>query len=182
MHMSWNIIVRFLECYIYHNQSIGVCHFIISLNLWVRRLMHHYIYLVLFNFVLLNSKFPRTFIRHESRSCFSLLIIVWHEWISSVITWKLKVVWNPQKAPSIKLVFWHLPLPGWLKVNTDGAASGSPRIPSYGGIFRNYWGLLRVVSPIIWNMVSLMRLRFIIYGYDSWDGLGSLLEEVLDWS
>ena len=44
---------------------------------------------------------------------------------------------RPSKAPVIKSVVWSPPPPGWIKVNTDGAAMGSPGV---GG-----WGLVVVV-------------------------------------
>ena len=43
----------------------------------------------------------------------------------------------PSKAPVIKSVIWSPPAPGWIKVNTDGAAMGSPGVGGCGGIFRN---------------------------------------------
>ena len=44
---------------------------------------------------------------------------------------------RPSKAPVIKSVIWSPPAPGWIKVNTDGAAMGSPGVGGCGGIFRN---------------------------------------------
>jgi ribonuclease HI len=44
---------------------------------------------------------------------------------------------RPSKAPVIKSVVWSPPAPGWIKVNTDGAAIGSPGVGGCGGIFRN---------------------------------------------
>ena len=44
---------------------------------------------------------------------------------------------RPSKAPVIKSVVWSPPAPGWIKVNTDGAALGSPGVGGCGGIFRN---------------------------------------------
>ena len=43
----------------------------------------------------------------------------------------------PSKAPVIKSVVWSPPAPGRIKVNTDGAAIGSPGVGGCGGIFRN---------------------------------------------
>ncbi|KAI9192216.1 hypothetical protein LWI28_019629 [Acer negundo] len=43
----------------------------------------------------------------------------------------------PSKAPVIKSVIWSPPAPGWIKVNTDGVAMGSPGFGGIGGIFRN---------------------------------------------
>jgi len=33
-------------------------------------------------------------------------------------------------------VIWEFPSPDWVKINTDGAARGSPGIAAYSGIFR----------------------------------------------
>ncbi|KAK3185057.1 hypothetical protein Dsin_032343 [Dipteronia sinensis] len=44
---------------------------------------------------------------------------------------------RPSKAPVIKSVVWSPPTPGWIKVNTNGAAMGSPGVGGYGGILRN---------------------------------------------
>ena len=40
-------------------------------------------------------------------------------------------------APVIKSVVWSPPTPGWIKVNTDGVAMGSPGVGGCGGIFQN---------------------------------------------
>ena len=42
---------------------------------------------------------------------------------------------RPARAPNIKSVIWSPPAPGWIKVNTDGAAIGSPGVGGCGGIF-----------------------------------------------
>ncbi|KAI9166096.1 hypothetical protein LWI28_026195 [Acer negundo] len=44
---------------------------------------------------------------------------------------------RPSKAPVIKSVIWSRPVPGWIKVNIDGAAVGFPGVGGCGGIFRN---------------------------------------------
>ncbi|KAK0608113.1 hypothetical protein LWI29_025664 [Acer saccharum] len=38
---------------------------------------------------------------------------------------------------ALKSVIWSPPAPGWIKVNTDGAASSSPGVGGCGGVFRN---------------------------------------------
>ncbi|KAK3221397.1 hypothetical protein Dsin_008422 [Dipteronia sinensis] len=43
---------------------------------------------------------------------------------------------GPGKAPVIRSVVWSPPAPGWIKVNTDGAALGSPRVGGCGGVFQ----------------------------------------------
>ncbi|KAK2637349.1 hypothetical protein Ddye_032141 [Dipteronia dyeriana] len=40
------------------------------------------------------------------------------------------------KAPVIRSVVWSLLAPRWIKVNTDGAALGSPGMGGYGGVFQ----------------------------------------------
>ncbi|KAK3198463.1 hypothetical protein Dsin_021878 [Dipteronia sinensis] len=44
---------------------------------------------------------------------------------------------RPSKAPVIKSVVWSPPASGWIKVNTDSAAMGSPGVGGCGGIFQN---------------------------------------------
>ena len=42
------------------------------------------------------------------------------------------------KAPSIVKMQWKPPDPGWIKINTDGSADGSPGMAGCGGIFWTY--------------------------------------------
>ncbi|KAK3225743.1 hypothetical protein Dsin_005605 [Dipteronia sinensis] len=44
---------------------------------------------------------------------------------------------RPARAPVIRSVIWSPPAPGWIKVNTDGAALSSPGVGGCGGVFRN---------------------------------------------
>ena len=44
---------------------------------------------------------------------------------------------RPPRASVIKSVVWSPPSPGWVKVNTDGVALGSPSVGGCGGVFRN---------------------------------------------
>ncbi|KAK3222115.1 hypothetical protein Dsin_009140 [Dipteronia sinensis] len=44
---------------------------------------------------------------------------------------------RPARAPVIRSVIWSPPAPGWMKVNTDGAALSSPGVGGCGGVFRN---------------------------------------------
>ncbi|KAK3221956.1 hypothetical protein Dsin_008981 [Dipteronia sinensis] len=43
---------------------------------------------------------------------------------------------RPGKAPVIRSVVWSPPALGWIKVNTDGAALGSPCVGGFVGVFR----------------------------------------------
>ncbi|XP_065881590.1 F-box/LRR-repeat protein At4g14096-like isoform X2 [Euphorbia lathyris] len=47
---------------------------------------------------------------------------------------------RPPLAPNIIPVHWLKPPPGWIKVNVDGSAFGTPGEAGAGGIFRNYRG------------------------------------------
>ena len=55
----------------------------------------------------------------------------------------LRVQAKPPRAPRIVEVQWQLPPPGWLKVNTDGSAFGSPGLAGCGGIFRTPRGFFK---------------------------------------
>lgn len=52
----------------------------------------------------------------------------------------LMVKGHPKKQIHIKQVLWIAPSPGWIKVNTDGAAHGSPGVAASGGLFRDSRG------------------------------------------
>ncbi|XP_024019488.1 uncharacterized protein LOC112091032 [Morus notabilis] len=47
------------------------------------------------------------------------------------------------KAPQIVEVQWSLPILGWIKINTDGAANESPGLAGCGDIFKTYWGFCK---------------------------------------
>ncbi|KAL6205681.1 hypothetical protein ACLB2K_022935 [Fragaria x ananassa] len=47
---------------------------------------------------------------------------------------------RPSKAPKIIEVMWHVPSIYQVKLNTDGAARGSPGLAGFGGIFRDHLG------------------------------------------
>ncbi|KAK3221988.1 hypothetical protein Dsin_009013 [Dipteronia sinensis] len=53
-----------------------------------------------------------------------------------LILHRLGLSGRPGKAPIIRSVVWSPPAPRWIKVNTDGAALGSPGVGDYGGVFR----------------------------------------------
>ncbi|PON37487.1 Ribonuclease H-like domain containing protein [Trema orientale] len=55
----------------------------------------------------------------------------------------LHVQLKPPKAPRIIEVHWRVPPAGWLKVNTDGAAFGSPGLAGCGGVFRTSRGFFK---------------------------------------
>ncbi|XP_019459896.1 PREDICTED: uncharacterized protein LOC109359653 [Lupinus angustifolius] len=55
-------------------------------------------------------------------------------------------------APVITEVRWLLPNPGWVKINTDGAAHGSPGHAGGGGIFRDCHGEMLGCFAIYMNI------------------------------
>ncbi|KAF1866422.1 hypothetical protein Lal_00017805 [Lupinus albus] len=58
--------------------------------------------------------------------------------LSFVILREFNIKPNFQKAPRIKEVIWIAPIVGWIKINTDGAAHGSPGPAGGGSIFHFY--------------------------------------------
>lgn len=54
----------------------------------------------------------------------------------------LRVTGHPGKALTILQVDWRPPPCGWIKVNTDGAARGTPGHAGGGGIFRDRSGAI----------------------------------------
>ncbi|KAI9166139.1 hypothetical protein LWI28_026893 [Acer negundo] len=67
---------------------------------------------------------------------------------------------RPSKAPVIKSVIWSTPAPSWIKVNTDGAAMGSPGFGGCGGIFRNYRAFMKGCFAIPLGQVFAFRLSY----------------------
>ncbi|KAK3189490.1 hypothetical protein Dsin_029051 [Dipteronia sinensis] len=59
----------------------------------------------------------------------------------------LSLVWRAVSddnwAPVIRSVIWSPPAPGWIKVNTDGAALSSPGVGGCWGVFRNCRALVK---------------------------------------
>ncbi|KAK3183818.1 hypothetical protein Dsin_031104 [Dipteronia sinensis] len=56
---------------------------------------------------------------------------------------RLHVSGRPSKAPRILEVNWRPPLPSCLKVNTDGAAFGSPGLAGCAGFFCTCRGFVK---------------------------------------
>ena len=54
----------------------------------------------------------------------------------------------PAKSPFIIPVHWNPPPPGWLKINIDGAAKGSPGHAGCDGIFRTCRGFVKSTFSI----------------------------------
>lgn len=59
---------------------------------------------------------------------------------------RLQVRGNPSRSPVATSVFWHPPLWGWIKVNTDGTALGNSGISGCNVVFRK---LLRFFPGLI---------------------------------
>lgn len=55
----------------------------------------------------------------------------------------LRIKDNPRNVPSVKAMWWNLPLPSWIKVNIDMAVLGNPNIFSCSGVFCNYWDFVK---------------------------------------
>ena len=53
----------------------------------------------------------------------------------------LRIVGRPSNAPRIIEILWKSHSLGWIKVNTDGAASGSLGLAGSACVFRNCRGL-----------------------------------------
>lgn len=56
---------------------------------------------------------------------------------------RLNIKGRVGKAPKIIEVQWLPPNPGWIKVNTDGSANGSPGPASCSCVFRTYRGFCK---------------------------------------
>ncbi|KAK9930542.1 hypothetical protein M0R45_027578 [Rubus argutus] len=53
---------------------------------------------------------------------------------------RIGILGRPSKAPKIIEVIWQSPSVFQVKINTDGAARGSPGLAGFGGIFRDHLG------------------------------------------
>ena len=60
-----------------------------------------------------------------------------------IIIKNLNLKVNPPKAPRIVEVCWRGPLPGWIKVNTNGGAFGSSGFAGSAGLFSTYRGFVK---------------------------------------
>ncbi|KAK3221981.1 hypothetical protein Dsin_009006 [Dipteronia sinensis] len=52
-----------------------------------------------------------------------------------LILHRFGLIGRPSKALVIRSVIWSPPAPGWIRVNTNGAALGSPGVGGCGGVF-----------------------------------------------
>ncbi|KAK3220860.1 hypothetical protein Dsin_014830 [Dipteronia sinensis] len=59
-----------------------------------------------------------------------------------LILHRFDICGRPARTPVIKSVIWWPLAPGWIKVNTDGAALSSSGAGGCGGVFRNYRGFV----------------------------------------
>ena len=84
-----------------------------------------------------------------------------------------KIHSSVSRAPKIIEMEWKRPNIGWIKVNMDEAANGSPGIAGCGGIFRTYRGFckgcfakpLRVLYAFevkLWGVITAVKysIRF----------------------
>ncbi|KAK3204772.1 hypothetical protein Dsin_018818 [Dipteronia sinensis] len=55
---------------------------------------------------------------------------------------------RPGKVLVIRSVVWSPPTPGWIKVNTDSAALGSPGVESCGGVFQTCRSFVKVCFAV----------------------------------
>ncbi|KAL5172722.1 hypothetical protein HKD37_16G045418 [Glycine soja] len=47
------------------------------------------------------------------------------------------IIGRPRPAPKVILVILYPPFFEWVKVNTNGATCGSPRVAACGGVFKD---------------------------------------------
>ncbi|XP_057770241.1 uncharacterized protein LOC130990060 [Salvia miltiorrhiza] len=66
-----------------------------------------------------------------------------HSWKDYLTTRSLGVVSRASPPPLMIEVYWWPPAGQWIKVNTDGSASGSPGFLAAGAVFRDKFGWVR---------------------------------------
>ena len=71
-----------------------------------------------------------------------------------VILRRLQISGIYRSFPVAFPVIWLLPLPGWVKINYDGAAIGSPGRAAAGGLCRDF------TSSVIFSFASPVGVRF----------------------
>lgn len=119
-------------------------------NLWISGIISTiWIIWKIRNEVIFEDKFPST-------HC--ALVLLWHcireaDYIDSgtmnnslanlLILKTFKLSNRVSRAPRIIEIQWKSPTVGWIKVNTDGSANGSPGIAGCGGIFGTYIGFCK---------------------------------------
>ncbi|GMN67783.1 hypothetical protein TIFTF001_036843 [Ficus carica] len=60
-----------------------------------------------------------------------------------IILKQFKIAYKIKRAPAIIEVQWKVPTMSWIKINTNGAANGSPGMAGCRGIFRTYRGFCK---------------------------------------
>ena len=75
---------------------------------------------------------------------------------------RLQVDGRTTKALCILEIIWCPPLPGWLKVNMDGAAFGGPSLAGCAGVFRTCRNFINValLFPLAFALIS--RLSWLL--------------------
>ncbi|XP_057811785.1 uncharacterized protein LOC131026023 [Salvia miltiorrhiza] len=66
-----------------------------------------------------------------------------NEWSDYLTLRSIGVASRPAPPPDYVSVHWWPPNIGWIKVNTDGSASGSPGLIAGGGVFRDHTAMVQ---------------------------------------
>ena len=69
---------------------------------------------------------------------------------------------------------WEFPSPGWVKINTDGAARGFPGLATCGGIFRESMGEFIGAFSVFLDIQTALVAEFygVIYALEEAQKLG----------
>ncbi|XP_057793119.1 uncharacterized protein LOC131009729 [Salvia miltiorrhiza] len=79
----------------------------------------------------------------EAEGSHSNLGYMANEWSEYLTLRSIGVSSRPAPPPDYVSVHWWPPDVGWIKVNTDGSASGSPGLIAGGGVFRDHAAMVR---------------------------------------
>ena len=73
----------------------------------------------------------------------------------------LHISCRPSRAPRVIEVHWSPAPPGWIKVNTHGAAFGCPGLAGFGGIFYNCKGFVHGCFAIPIGVAFPFKAKFV---------------------